>query len=90
MSYVGWIGGILLAICGLPQAIMSYQQGHSNGISIWFLLLWTLGEVFTLIYIFPKLDGPLLFNYISNLIFLLVIWKFKVYPNYDKHPDNRR
>jgi uncharacterized protein with PQ loop repeat len=80
LNYIGWLGGIFLALCGLPQAIMSYRQGHSKGISLWFLVLWTLGEVFTLIYIIPTLDGPLLFNYISNLLFLVVIWKFKLKP----------
>ena len=83
LQTIGWLGSIFLAICGLPQAILSYKQGHSNGISLGFLLLWTLGEIFTLIYIAPTLDGPLLFNYISNLIFLSVIWKFKIKPRRD-------
>lgn len=77
---IGYIGSILLAICGAPQAVLSIKQGHSEGISIYFLLLWTFGEIFTLIYIIPKLDIPLLLNYSSNILFLIIIWKYKLFP----------
>jgi uncharacterized protein with PQ loop repeat len=77
---IGYIGSILLAVCGAPQAILSIKQGHSKGISFYFLLLWSLGEIFTLIYILPKEDKPLLLNYVSNIIFLAVIWKYKLFP----------
>jgi len=76
---IGYVGSILLAVCGAPQAYMSYKQGHSDGISILFLLMWSLGEILTLIYIIPKIDIPLLLNYTSNIIFLSVIWKFKLF-----------
>jgi uncharacterized protein with PQ loop repeat len=79
LTLIGYIGGILLAICGAPQAYLSYKQGHSDGISILFLLLWSFGEIFTLIYIIPKIDIPLLLNYTSNLFFLLIIWKYKIF-----------
>lgn len=73
----GWLGGIMLAICGAPQAYKSYKEKHSNGISLGFLILWTLGEIFTFIYVVPKMDIPLLFNYTANLIFLSIIWKYR-------------
>lgn len=77
---MGLIGSICLAICGVPQAYMSYKQGHSEGISLGFLLLWTIGEIFTIIYIIPKADLPLLLNYSFNLIFLSVIWRYRLCP----------
>lgn len=80
MELIGYIGSISLAICGLPQCIMSIKQGHSNGISLGFLLLWTIGEILTLVYILPKLDIPLLLNYSANIIFLTVIWKYRLFP----------
>jgi uncharacterized protein with PQ loop repeat len=80
MDFVGYLGSICLAICSLPQCIMSIRQGHSEGISKGFLLLWSLGEVFTLIYILPKADIPLLLNYSANIIFLIIIWKYKLFP----------
>lgn len=80
LELIGWIGSILFAICGIPQAYHSYKSGHSNELTWTFLTLWFLGEVFTIIYIFPKRDYPLLFNYSINLMCLIVIFKFKIFP----------
>lgn len=80
METVGWIGSILFAICGMPQAYKSYIDGHSNGISWAFLFLWLFGEFFTLAYIIPKHDIPLLFNYLLNLVWIAVLLKFKLFP----------
>lgn len=82
MNYdvMGWMGGIMLAICSFPQAIMAYRQGHSDGISIWMLWLWGLGEVFTLIYIYPKGDLPLLVNYSANILCISVISWYRFRP----------
>ena len=80
MDFIGYFGSICLAICGLPQCILSIKQGHSEGISVGFLLLWSLGEVFTLLYVIPKSDLPLLLNYSANIIFLTIIWKYKLFP----------
>lgn len=80
MELIGYIGSICLAICGLPQCVLSIKNGHSNGISLGFLLLWSLGELFTLFYIIPKADVPLLLNYSANLVLLAVIWKYRLFP----------
>jgi len=80
MEYIGWIGSILFAACGIPQAYESYNKGNSNGLTWAFLLMWFFGEVLTLIYIIPKLDYPLLFNYSCNLICLLIILRYKIKP----------
>lgn len=77
---MGWIGSFLLAICGLPQAMKSLRQGHSKGLSTYFLVLWSVGEVFTLIAVVDLKVDYLLLNYISNLLFLLIIWFYKLYP----------
>lgn len=79
MEYIGWVGSILFAACGLPQAVQSYRLGNSDGLAWSFLLMWFFGELFTLIYIIPKADYPLIFNYIVNMVFLLVIIKFKIW-----------
>lgn len=79
MEIIGWIGAILFAICGLPQAWACYKQGHSRGLSWSFLLMWLGGEIFTIAYVFPKKDIPLLFNYFLNLVFLLVMIRYKVW-----------
>jgi uncharacterized protein with PQ loop repeat len=80
METLGWIGSILLAFCGLPQAIESWQTKNSDGLTWGLLSMWFAGEVFTFIYILPKMDLPLIFNYAANLIFLSVIIYYKLFP----------
>ena len=80
MEYIGWIGSILLAFCGLPQAIESYKTKNSNGLTWGFLIMWGTGELLTIIYIIPKLYLPLLFNYTANIIFISIILYYKIKP----------
>lgn len=42
--------------------------------------MWGVGEVFAMIYILPRMDLPLLFNYAANIVFLSVIAYYKVWP----------
>lgn len=80
MEYIGWIGGILLAFCGLPQAWESVKSGHSRGLTWSFLIMWGVGEIFTIIYIIPKWHWPLIFNYTANIIFISIIAYYKIKP----------
>ena len=80
MDAIGWIGSMLFALCGLPQAIASFRQKHSNGLTWAFLLMWLFGEILTTIYIWPKQDYPLLANYAINFLFLTVIIYYKALP----------
>jgi len=77
---LGWLGSICLAICGAPQAWMSYKDKHSHGISWAFLLLWAFGELFALAYVYDKLDAPLLLNYSINVLIIGLILYFKINP----------
>ena len=78
MENIGWIGSILLALCGFPQAIESYTNKHSDGLTWGFILMWGIGELLTFAYVFPKMDLPLLLNYSANIIFLSVIIYYKL------------
>lgn len=80
METIGWIGSILLAFCGLPQAIESWKTKNSDGLTWGLLLMWFWGEIFTIIYIIPKWHWPLIFNYTANIIFLLIIIYYKINP----------
>lgn len=80
LEAIGWLGGALLAACGLPQAIASHRQKHSYGLSIWFLLMWLAGEVLVLAYVLPKGHWPLIFNYAANIVLVLVILRYKLRP----------
>jgi len=78
MEIIGWIGGVLLAFCGLPQAIESYKTKNSDGLTWGFLIMWGVGELFTIVYIIPKWHWPLIFNYTANIIFISIIVYYKV------------
>ena len=80
LEIIGWVGAFLLATCGLPQAIKSWRQKHSYGLSLWFLLMWMAGEVLVLIYVLPKWHWPLIFNYTTNIVFVTIILYYKLWP----------
>ena len=80
METIGWLGSILLAFCGLPQAIESYKTKNSDGLTWGFISMWFVGEILTVIYIIPKWHWPLIFNYTANIIFLSIILYYKIKP----------
>jgi len=80
METIGWIGSILLAFCGLPQAIESFKTKNSDGLTWGFLIMWGVGELFTIVYIIPKWHWPLIFNYTANIIFISIILYYKIKP----------
>jgi uncharacterized protein with PQ loop repeat len=77
---LGYIGGLCLALCGVPLAWATLRAGHAKGLDLGFLLLWFFGEVLTIIYILPKQDYPLLLNYGLNLTLLIIILRYKLWP----------
>jgi len=83
ISILGWLGSLLLAICGAPQAWQSYKDKHSDGISWAFLLLWGFGEIFCLGYVYDKFDLPLLMNYAVNILIVGVMIYYKINPKND-------
>ena len=80
IEIIGWTGSALFALCGLPQAVQSTREGHSHGLSWLFLLMWFWGEIFTLCYVWPKMDYPLLANYFVNRVFVVIILFYKIFP----------
>ena len=85
MEIIGWIGSICFSICAMPQAYISYKQGHSRGISVITLLLWSIGEILTLYYVWnTAFNLPLITNYLFNLSCLSVIITFRLFPRSEK------
>lgn len=80
MEVIGWIGSVAFTFCAVPQAYKSFVDGHSKGLSTYYLLLWLMGEIFTIIYVIPQGKLLLIVNYIGNLLVLLVILKYKFFP----------
>lgn len=80
IEIVGWLGSVFLALCGLPQAIQCWRDGHANGISSSFLALWTSGEILAAAYVIHLGNAPLIVNYLINIISCLVILRYKLKP----------
>lgn len=79
-SIIGYIGGFLLAVCGLPQAIECAKTGNANGLNWMFLLAWFFGEVFMFAYVIQSGDIPLIMNITFNLILVIIILRYKMHP----------
>lgn len=75
---VGWLGGMLLAFCGVPQAWTTVQSGDASGLSWMFLLMWLGGEVCLLYYSDQFKSPQLYFNYALNILCILIIIMIKV------------
>ncbi len=77
---IGWVGSIAFAVCGLPQAWNCIKTRTAKGISPGFIGLWFLGEVCYVASILMKYGwvGWMMFNYISNIVSIVIIGYFTV------------
>lgn len=82
LEAIGYIGGLLLAGCAIPQVYESYKKGNAEGVSSGLLWMWWIGEYFMLAYFLIKhgWDGPVLLNYVFNIILVGIIMKYKYFP----------
>jgi len=82
METIGYIGGVLLAICAIPEVIRTYKDKRCH-LGWPFLLLWFLGEIFMEIYAVALWDYPLMFNYTFNLIITGILLYYKLKTKWD-------
>lgn len=82
MEKLGYISGLLLGWCGLPQVIASIRSGHTEGLNKAFLWMWFMGELGMLIYSLNRfgINGPLLLNYFINITLILILLKYTYFP----------
>lgn len=73
---IGWIGGLSLAFCAVPQVIKTIKTKSARDLSYGFLNLWLLGEICAVIYITENL--PLFLNYCANIVFISIIYYYKI------------
>ena len=82
---IGWMGSILLAVCGLPQVIHTFKTQKVDDLNEFFIWLWFSGEVLTFWYIIVDditnqiYHIPMYFNYLFNIImvFYLIYAKYR-------------
>ena len=79
---LGWIGSILFAFCGFPQAYRCFKQSHANGVSWMFTVMWFLGEICYVWAVWLEFGFIpwMMANYFCNIFFILVILRYMVYP----------
>ena len=75
----GFIGGIMLSICSIPEAVKSYREKVCH-IGWGMLLLWLGGEIGLLVYEVKTMALPRLINYFLNLLCILVLIYYKKNP----------
>lgn len=82
-TLIGWIGSICFALCGIPLALQCIQQGHARGLSPYFLILWTVGEICYIVAVLNQFGfiGWLMLNYLLNLLCILIIWVYYFRPS---------
>lgn len=81
---LGWAGSILLALCAIPQAYKSFREKRTTGISPTFLWMWLSGEIMAAVYVYyDKYSLPLILNYITNIILIMIIIWFVYFPSGD-------
>lgn len=83
-SLIGWAGGIILALSSFPQAVKTVRDGHADGLSSLFIASWLIGEVLSLIYVLPTFNLPLIANYSINLLIILLIGFYKIFPRFSR------
>lgn len=76
-NFLGLMGSILLAGCALPLAWQAIAERRME-INSAFLTCWTLGELFTIVYVWG--DWILMLNYSLNCLLLIPVWYYKQFP----------
>lgn len=79
---LGYVSGLLLGWCGLPQVYESIKSGNTKGVSKIFIWMWLLGEMGMTSYTLLKIgfNGPLLLNYGINIGMILILLKYTYFP----------
>lgn len=87
IEILGWIGATCFSACGLPQLWKCWKEGHAEGVSLLFLIIWLVGEItmFAYLYLTDGLRIQLTVNYILNIIITIAIFKYKLFPRVKVH-----
>jgi len=81
-EYLGYLGGFLLAICGIPEAYKAIKEKQCN-VGNGMLFTWLTGEMCLFFYVIPTQDLSLILNYLTNIIIVSILVYYKVRPKGD-------
>ena len=77
MIEIGWIGGVCMALCAVPEVIQCLKKGYT-GCSWGLLVLWFIGEVCLFVVELEHMYAPRFFNYFVNIACLVYLIKCKI------------
>jgi uncharacterized protein with PQ loop repeat len=81
INIIGYIAMICLMCAAIPQAFKSIKDGNSKGIADGYIVLLLSGfSMMTIYLICTKPIIPVILNYLCNIIMMLVIGYYKLFP----------
>jgi uncharacterized protein with PQ loop repeat len=77
-DFIGWVGSVAFAVCGLPQAWECFKNRSARGINPYFIGLWFIGEICYVVSVLMKFGWVhwMMFNYTVNIFSITVITFF--------------
>lgn len=81
MEILGWIGGVILAVCMIPEVFKTIKQKKCT-LSPWMLWLWFFGELIILVPVFKSPNA--LFLILDHLISIMMLSVFIYYRHFRK------
>ncbi len=86
-TILSWLGTLILVFRGYPQALKSFREGHSKGLSSAMLWLWLLGSALLLPHLFLVQDLAVAAIYMANIVFVVVMLKYLYWPRKNDDPS---
>lgn len=87
IDYVGLVAGALTTFAFVPQVLKIYASKSGEDISLWMMLIFSLGVVLWLVYGLVITSPPLIITNVVTLALALVIVVLKV--RYARHRARR-
>jgi uncharacterized protein with PQ loop repeat len=73
---IATIGSVLLALCGLPEALKAFKTKRCD-VGYPMLLSWLIGELCLIVFALQTKQYMLLINYIANVLFVITMLYYK-------------
>jgi len=83
METIGYVGGIFLAVSGIPEVIRTVKDKKCH-IGWNMLILWFVGEIFIITYALDLGTIPLIMNYVFNFFVVTIMLGYKIRHYYRK------
>jgi uncharacterized protein with PQ loop repeat len=75
---IGLMGSLFLAVNSWPQAWMAYKNKTAQGVSLYLLILATIGGVCSLFYVVATKQYAIIPNFLCGLMGVLVVFYYKL------------